>query len=362
MPLSPRTSRSLFTAFLLLLLAACGGEEAGDIPPPPPPTSRFAAIDQLVDTHRTQRNLPGVGLAIYDRNGTKVHEYMSGTMTGDTRLPIASASKLVSGVTLFRLIEANYLTLDTRTGAVLGWQGANAVITLRHLLSFTSGLDPDALCNYMASITLRDCANSLEEMPLVAPPGTRFDYGSSHLAVAATMAEQLTGQGWNSLFQTWLAQPLGISPEAIYYANPVNAQGTSNPLPAGGLRMTMNEYARVLRLVFDRGTLNGSPFISANLFVEQGRLQYPDSTIGNSPPAAGPGQRYGLTAWLDCDTPASGCNRISSPGAFGFTPWVDRDAGYYAVLGMYDSQAGAGGAAVQLEKALHPMIVAALGQ
>jgi CubicO group peptidase (beta-lactamase class C family) len=363
MPLTHRTTRSLFQASLLLLLSACRGDEPADLsPPPPPPTNRFAAIDQLVDTHRTQRNLPGVGLAIYDRNGTKVHEYMSGTITGDTRLPIASASKLVSGVTLFRLIEANYLTLDTRTGPVLGWQGANAGITLRHLLSFTSGLEPDALCNYMASITLRDCANSLEQQPLVAPPGTRFDYGSSHLAVAATMAEQLTGQGWNSLFQTWLAQPLGISADAIYYANPVNAQGTANPLPAGGLRMTMNEYARVLRVVFDRGTLNGSPFISASLFVEQGRLQYPNATVGNSPLPAGPGLRYGLTAWLDCDTPASGCNRISSPGAFGFTPWVDRDAGYYAVLGMYDSQNGGTGVAVQLEPALQPLIVEAMRQ
>jgi CubicO group peptidase (beta-lactamase class C family) len=286
---------------------------------------------------------------------------MSGSLTGDTRLPIASASKLVSGVTLFRLVDANYLTLDSTTGVVLGWPAPKASITVRHLLSFTSGLDPDVACNYMASITLTQCVSLLGSLPPVAAPGERFDYGSSHLAVAAAMAEQLTGMNWNSLFQTWLAQPLGISPNAIYYAHPVDAEGTANPLPAGGLNMTMNEYARVLRLVFDKGQLNGTSFISASLFTEQGRLQYPQSVLGNLPGSAG-NLRYGLTAWLECATPETGCSRLSSPGAFGFTPWIDRDNGYYAILGMYDPQNSAAGSAVQLERTLQPMIVSALAQ
>ena len=53
---------------------------------------------------------------------------------------------------------------------------------------------------------------------------------------------------------------------------------------------------------------------------------------------ATPPFRYGLAVWLECATPtafASGCNSQSSPGAFGFTPWFDRDAGYYAMIGMY---------------------------
>ena len=37
---------------------------------------------------------------------------------------------------------------------------------------------------------------------------------------------------------------------------------------------------------------------------------------------------------LAISTPATGCSSISSPGAFGFTPWLDRITGYYAILGM----------------------------
>ena len=43
---------------------------------------------------------------------------------------------------------------------------------------------------------------------------------------------------------------------------------------------------------------------------------------------------YGLASWTECAPPAVNCPVISSPGAFGFTPWVDREDGYYAIIGM----------------------------
>jgi hypothetical protein len=61
------------------------------------------------------------------------------------------------------------------------------------------------------------------------------------------------------------------------------------------------------------------------------------------PPSAPNDFRYGLSAWLECATPAEGCHKMSSPGAFGFTPWIDRENGYYAILGMeYESAQGFG--------------------
>ena len=59
--------------------------------------------------------------------------------------------------------------------------------------------------------------------------------------------------------------------------------------------------------------------------------------------------------------PALNCAVLSSPGAFGFTPWFDRDAGYYAILGMeVDSQAGIVAFAVNLAQELKPLIRSAL--
>jgi hypothetical protein len=68
-----------------------------------------------------------------------------------------------------------------------------------------------------------------------------------------------------------------------------------------------------------------------------------------------------LTAWLECSTPATGCATISSPGAFGFSPWLDREAGYYAIIGMEIPNSDVGFLA-EFRQELKPLIEAALEQ
>jgi hypothetical protein len=121
--------------------------------------------------------------------------------------------------------------------------------------------------------------------------------------------------------------------------------------------MTMDEYARVLQLVFDKGRFQGRQLVSPALFDAQAVTPYPGAAVGHSP---WPGVRYGLTAWLECPTPQTGCAAISSPGAFGFTPFLDRDAGYYAVLGMEIDRGNGDNFGPELEQALRPLIAAAL--
>ena len=57
-------------------------------------------------------------------------------------------------------------------------------------------------------------------MKLVAQPGTRFDYGNTHLHVAARMAEVATGKTWDAIFSSELRAPLGIGAQAIFYTWP----------------------------------------------------------------------------------------------------------------------------------------------
>jgi hypothetical protein len=56
------------------------------------------------------------------------------------------------------------------------------------------------------------------------------------------------------------------------------------------------------------------------------------------------------------------CEQLSSPGAFGFTPWLDRDVGYYAILGMEVSESNNGvvSFSVSLAQQLKPLIREAL--
>jgi CubicO group peptidase (beta-lactamase class C family) len=319
-------------------------------------------VDAAAQAAYEAQKVPGMGVAIYDRSGTLVFQKMYGDFSADRRVAIASASKMVAGAVLFRLIDAGYLSLDSTTAEVLGWSGDTGAITLRHLLSFTSGLPPEQLCTIQVNIDLADCVEVIEQQSLIAPPGTLFEYGSTHLHVAARMAEVQVGAAWNDIFRTQLAEPLNL-PGIEFYTYPKQGEGTTNPLIAGGMRASMNEYARILQLVFDKGTWQGATLIDPRRFELQTREPYPDATVGNTPRAQlTDSSHYGLTAWLECATPAQGCEQLSSPGAFGFTPWLDREAGYFAILGMEldRSDSGVVGFAVDLKQKLAPLIVEAL--
>jgi CubicO group peptidase (beta-lactamase class C family) len=342
----------------LLCLCACGG--GGDSDPQPPVPDAFAPVDQAAQAAYDAERIPK-GIAVYDRSGTKLFERMYGDFSADRRVAIASASKLVSGVTLFRLIDAGYLSLDSTTGQLLGWQGEKGTITLRHLLSFTSGLNPENACTYLPEVPLAECVQAISQQDLLAPPGTRFDYGSTHLHVAAQMAEVAVGRPWNDIFQQQIRGPLGLPAEFAYYSRPRQGEDTQpiNPLLAGGMRASMNEYERVLRFVFDKGSWQGTQLLSPGIFDLQTVAPYPQVTIGTTPGFSN--ARYGLTAWLECSTPETGCPTISSPGAFGFTPWIDRANGYYAIVGMeIDDFRGERGAGTAVQRTLKPLIEQAI--
>ena len=355
-------------SFVLVLLAGClaacgggGGSAAAD--PPPPAADPFADVDRTASAAFAAQGISGMGIAVYDAQGVKRFEKMYGTFAAEQRIAIASASKMIAGLTILRLVDHGFLTLESTTAEVLGWTGPQGAITLRQLLSFTSGLPREALCTLQQNITLAECVDQVSGLTLEAAPGTRFDYGSTHLHVAARMAEVATGAAWADIFAAQLKTPLGLGPDMAWYSAPRQGMGTTNPLIAGGLRATMNEYARVLQLEFNRGVYQGNRLISDALFTAQASEPFPSAVIGNSPFAnTGLNFHYGLSAWLECTPPASNCAVLSSPGAFGFTPWVDREGGYYAMVAMEvtESSSGIVEFSVRLAQDLKPLIRAAL--
>lgn len=328
------------------------------------------AVDALLVTQSAQSQVTDFGLVVFAPDGQVLHEKMFGSFTADKRVAIASASKLVSGMVLFELIKRGQLTLDSTTGTVLSWTGPNKDITLRHLMSFTSGLAPEAACTINNTLTLEDCVNVIAAAPIKAAPGATYEYGSTHLHVAGRMAEVVTGKRWNDLYDEVLRVPLGLPTDTTYFTTPrqpMRVPNNTNPLIAGGMRASINEYAKLLQLAFHKGQHPNFAVGTTALFDEQAHEPFPAATIVKSPFAlVGVPFRYGLTAWLECDTPATGCDVLSSPGAFGFTPWYDRRTGYTAILGMeLDSVRGGVGNgvvdfSVHLEQDLKSLILRAL--
>ncbi len=152
-----------------------------------------------------------MGLAIYDAQGVKRFEKMYGTFAPDQRVAIASASKMVAGLTMLRLVDQGFLTLDSTTGAVLGWTGPQGAITLRQLLSFTSGLPREAPCTLLQDITLADCVDAISQYDAGGRAGhaLRLRQHASARRGAHGGSGHRCQRGPN-IFATQLKTPLGL--------------------------------------------------------------------------------------------------------------------------------------------------------
>lgn len=350
-------------ALLLLLVTACSGDRPSPVEPPgESPAARWAAVDSVTQVMIAAN--PAYGrftVSIYNAHDERVYERSYGGFSPTTNIAIASASKWIAGVVLLDVVSRGELSLASTTGQVLGWTGQPGAITLRHLLSFTSGLREEAACTLNPLITIEMCVAVIAQQPMVAAPGTRYDYGSTHLHVAARMAEVATGRSWQQLVRERLTDPLGLPTSVRFYTLPNQALGLTNPLVAGGMRASARDYARLLALVYHKGRLGSVTVATPALFDEQTREPYPGVLIGASPAQSqGWPFRYGLAVWLQCSTPAAGCAAISSPGAFGFTPWINRDAGYYATVAMEEVIGSGAAFGTALAVLLDPHIRSAL--
>ncbi len=103
--------------------------------------------------------VPGAAVGIYQDGETRVHGIGVTSLetrqpvTPDTLFQLGSISKVYTATLVMRLVEAGKLDLDTPVVAYLpdlrlGDAQAQRTITLRHLLSHTSGLEGDRFTDY----------------------------------------------------------------------------------------------------------------------------------------------------------------------------------------------------------------------
>jgi hypothetical protein len=143
--------------------------------------------------------------------------------------------------------------------------------------------------------------------------------------VGGRMAEVATGQLWDALFAARIAGPLGMT------STDYEGLGqTENPRIDGGARSSLDDYGRFLEMLLGGGVFRGERILSLASVTQMRN----DQTFG-VPIVSSPAQgdtRYGLGTWRDAVAPGGDPIRVSSPGAFGFTPWLELDLGYYGVF------------------------------
>lgn len=195
----------------------------------------------------------------------------------DRALPIASGSKSLAGLLAVAAEEDGLLTLDEPVAQTLTeWQADDrAAITIRHLLTLTSGLEQRRghRPSYAESVTT----------PAVHPPGQVFKYGSAPFQVFGEVMRRKLAPRQESVLtylQRRILDPIGVSvPRWV-------PDSDGHPRLDGGAMLTARGWAAIGELVRQQGTWQGSTILSSAVLAESWR-----GTPAN--PA------YGLSWWLN---------------------------------------------------------------
>lgn len=199
-----------------------------------------------------------------------------------TRTQIGSASKLLTAVVALRLVERGALNLDAPVSRWLPFvaTGTREPVTLRHLLSNTSGIPNGVMDSFRKdrAFTSRDIP-ALEAAKLWGAgepkfaPGTDWDYSLTNWVLVRAVLEVASGKSFDALLQEELIGPLALQdtgvpgPEfpagpddAAAYLSLAPAQTRKNAIPpyaaaSGTIFSSARDLRRLLDAVFGGGHL-----------------------------------------------------------------------------------------------------------
>src|SRR5439155_2356116 len=153
------------------------------------------------------------------------HAVVSSTepMRTDSIFWIASMSKPILGTLLLMLQDEGLLSVDDPVEKYLPEfkglktaDGKHVAVTIRHLLTHTSGLGEITSDQARASKTLASVIPLYVARPVVFTPGSKWAYCQSGINTGGRIAEVVTGEPLEKLLKRRLFDPLGM-PDTTFY-------------------------------------------------------------------------------------------------------------------------------------------------
>ena len=277
-------------------------------------------------------------------------------MQADTIFWIASMTKPITAAAVLMLQDEGKLAIDDPATKYLPElrglktaDGASASVTLRHMLTHTSGLAENTPEELAAAGTLAELIPLFASRPVQFSPGSKWQYCQSGINSLGRIVELVSGKSLPEFLDERLFAPLGMKDTAFYLTaaqlprlaksyrhaggrieeTPVFFLSGRSPTdraryPAanGGLFSTAPDYSRFARMVLNGGVIEGRRYLTPDSVRLMTTLQTGDLetgfTGGNgwglgwcvvrepqgvtaalSPGSFGHGGAYGTQAWLD---------------------------------------------------------------
>jgi CubicO group peptidase (beta-lactamase class C family)/beta-glucosidase-like glycosyl hydrolase len=363
-------------------------------PAPPPPARELSAgspaaagmdpaglarVDRLIADALDDSVFTAAALAVGRRGSlVRLRGYGPGIDATTTIFDIASLTKVVATTTAAAiLVERGEMELDGPVRRYLPeWRGDDkGDVTIRHLLTHTSGLPP-GIWLFGSARSPRQAIRQTLEQPLVRSPGERVEYSDLGMILLAEAIEHAAGMPIDEFLALHVFAPLGMQrtmflpPLALAPAIVPTAETTERVFPLWGIVHDANAFrlggvaghaglfstARDLA-VFAQMILNGGSYSNV-------RVLSPSTLAAFTARQPGTGNRA-----LGWDTPddRSSAGRFFSASSYGHTGytgtslWIDPELELFVVLLTNRTYTGASSADIlRLRAAVHDAVASAV--
>ena len=217
----PRIKRTLYVAFSLCMLAAASAQTA----------PWHDALDAYLSEQVEQAGLAAVSVAVasgddvlYARGFGQTEIDGGAPVTPSTAFEIGSLTKSMTALAVLRLHEAGTLDIDEPVRTYLSWfrvadEAASEAITLRHLLSHTSGLSTVShgivwTDHERIDPSVVESVRALSGVELNRAPGEGFEYANMGYSTLGAVIEAVADEPWADHVTRTIFEPLGMDQTA----------------------------------------------------------------------------------------------------------------------------------------------------
>lgn len=286
-------------------------------------------------------------------------------MRKDAIFAIASMSKPVTGSAVMMLQDEGKLSVDDpvakyipELGQLKLADGAAAHVTLKHMMTHTSGMGEATADESAAAKTLADLIPAYATKPVAFAPGSAWKYCQSGINGLCRVVEVVSGMSFADFLDRRLLGPLGMKSTTFYpnekqitrWVRPSQVENgklveVSNgrfsreqvlrrdrpALGNGGLFSTAEDYSKFARMMLNEGEWKGKRYLSAAAVKQMTSMQTGDLKAGFVP-----GSAWGLTVGIVREP--QGITAMHAPGtyghggAFGTQAWIDPVKGVALIL------------------------------
>ncbi len=204
------------------------------------------------------------------------------------------AKSIVSILVGIAVDEGKIKSIDDPVGNYLPHfkDGNNAKLTIRHLLTMSSGLNWDENYSSLFSVTTKAYYGSnlkklMSGLNVVNEPGKKFDYMSGNTQLLAFIVEKATGKNLSDYASEKIWKPVGAEHSAQWSLDHVNGEEKAYCCFYSNAR----DFARYGKLYLDSGQWNGQQLVSKN-YVKESTTPAPVDFSGNEQNC------YGFQWWL----------------------------------------------------------------